>query len=56
VVAGGGAEGSTSIRRTDIASCGAEPAITRSGGFIFVSVNSAVCAAIDRTSARTMRR
>jgi hypothetical protein len=56
VVAAGGAAGSTSIRRTFIATSGAEPAITSSGGFIFVSVKSAVCAMIDRASARTMRR
>jgi hypothetical protein len=50
-----GCEG-TSINRTVIGCSCALPAITSSGGFIFVSVKSATCAAIDITSAMENRR
>jgi len=50
-----GCEG-TSINRTVIGCSCALPAITSSGGFIFVSVNSATCAPMDTVSAMMNRR
>jgi hypothetical protein len=44
------------MMRTFIACWGAEPASTRSGVRILVSVKSATCAAIDNTSATAKRR
>jgi hypothetical protein len=52
---GDGCEG-TSINRTVIGCSCALPAITSSGGFIFVSVKSATCAAMDTVSAMMNRR
>jgi hypothetical protein len=50
-----GCEG-TSINRTVIGCSCALPAMTSSGGFIFVSVKSATCAATDTVSAMMNRR